>query len=160
MRQISKTDYLKFIPILCMVGVIFFQLYQVHVNGLSPWRGGGFGMYSSIHHNQRKIRVSLYTRQGEQFSFVSFKGEWGKLGDKARIYPNTSNMQHLAQTIHDKTWVYMPKSGGIRVAEENENIPPQYLLQIDSTQVQVLAPKLLDQKLNIGIQTIKSFVYK
>ena len=160
MKQVFYRNNLKYLPTLVMLLVIGFQLSQVYMHKLSPWRGGGFGMYSTIHHNQRKIRVTLYTDSGEPYTFISYTGEWGIVGDKARIYPHPSYMKDLAQQIHEKDWVYFPNTGGIRVADTNERVPSQYHLKIDSTQIDIWEPKLLDKPLNIGINPIKSTVYK
>lgn len=39
--------------LMCVVALL--QLYQVHVNGLTRWKGGGFGMYSEFHANSRQV---------------------------------------------------------------------------------------------------------
>lgn len=160
MKKVFYRNNLKYLPVLIMLSVIGFQISQVYMNELSPWRGGGFGMYSAIHHNQRKIQVTLHTHSGERYSFVSYRGEWGMDGDKARIYPTSFHLDHLGKVIHEKAWVYSPNTGGIRVADPNENIPAQYQLKIDSTQIDILEPKLLNDPLNVGISQIKTRVYK
>lgn len=52
----------KYGVLLLLIGVAFHQMYQVD-NGLSRWKGGGFGMYSEIHYNQVKIFVRFMAKQ-------------------------------------------------------------------------------------------------
>lgn len=42
------------VPVIALI-VITFQVVMVKTNQLSRWKGGGFGMYSEIHHGHNEI---------------------------------------------------------------------------------------------------------
>ena len=50
--------------ILCLVAFLHFYLVRTH--GLTPWKGGGFGMFSTNDHEARLIEVWVADAQGER----------------------------------------------------------------------------------------------
>jgi hypothetical protein len=54
------------LPVLLMVGVALSQIGVAWVGGLSPWKGGGFGMFSTVDSPAaRFLRIYLVTDDGE-----------------------------------------------------------------------------------------------
>jgi hypothetical protein len=57
-----KESLLKYGLPLLIVSVVLIQFYQVYFQNLSPWKGGGFGMYSTYHPASRQIWAKVNTR--------------------------------------------------------------------------------------------------
>ena len=57
--MILKNSLLKFLKIggipLLLTTVVLRQIVLVHTVGLSPWHGGGFGMFASIDRDERRV---------------------------------------------------------------------------------------------------------
>ncbi len=52
-----KKFFLKYGIGLFLILVCILQLYFVKTQKLSPWKGGGFGMYSGLHYNHYEIWI-------------------------------------------------------------------------------------------------------
>ncbi len=53
------------VPVL-LIGIAVQQMLWVHVDGLSPWKGGGFGMFSTV--DKRILRVQVVRGEGPPYS--------------------------------------------------------------------------------------------
>lgn len=60
---------LKRLPVFILLTVAVIQLASHKGRRLSPWKGGGFGVYSDIHPAYNKVRLTVKTDQG---SFIFF----------------------------------------------------------------------------------------
>lgn len=60
------------VPLLLVV-VASHQFYRVHADGLSSWRGGGFGMYGGYHPTQNDLWWTS-TETGESVRYTKKKG--------------------------------------------------------------------------------------
>jgi len=72
-----KILFLKYGIACLLLAVTFLHLYFVRTKNLSVWKGGGFGMYSTAHHNHREIWI----RAGKL-------GAWMPI-DSLGIFPNS-----------------------------------------------------------------------
>ncbi len=52
------------LPVLLLVGVAASQLTLAHREALSPWSGGGFGMFSTLDHRSRRHVHAFVLRPG------------------------------------------------------------------------------------------------
>ncbi len=98
MASTSKTLLLKYgIPCLAVV-VIMVQLYNVHINNLSRWKGGGYGMYTEIHYQGNQIYItgmsvdSLISNNSINESFRYLK-----------LMPNEKNLEEAAKQVLNST---------------------------------------------------------
>lgn len=98
MASTSKTLLLKYgIPCLAVV-VIVVQLYNVHINNLSRWKGGGYGMYTEIHYQGNQIYItgmsvdSLIANNSINESFRYLK-----------LMPNEKNLEKAAKQVLNST---------------------------------------------------------
>ena len=66
--MILKYSLLKFLKVgavpLLMTAVALRQIVLVHTAGLSPWHGGGYGMFASIDRDERRVITAQRTGCG------------------------------------------------------------------------------------------------
>ena len=58
--------FLPFLPPVLLCLVAFSQVYLVRAQNLSPWKGGGFGMFSTNDDEARRIEVWVIESEGER----------------------------------------------------------------------------------------------
>lgn len=95
----ARTDLLlSLIPALLLFVVALHQTYLVHAQGLSPWKGGGFGMFSTTDTSQeRHLRVRVSGPGGEREIDLP-DPLWGQAG-LAIILPSERRLRALAEAI-------------------------------------------------------------
>ena len=106
-----KKAYL-IVPTLSLV-IFFLQLYLVKNQNLSPWKGGGFGMFAHIDApDMRVIMVNGITTENDTIKIkVPFSGggEYGpythKMGLKLRTLPNMSKLEKLANMLIEDDYI-------------------------------------------------------
>ena len=71
MLKQSLLNFLKTgaIPLL-LTGVALRQILLVHTDGLSPWHGGGFGMFASIDRDERRVIKTQLIDCSHQQEFI------------------------------------------------------------------------------------------
>lgn len=85
--------------VLLLASIAIIQLANAH-NGLSRWKGGGFGSYSEIHYSQVKIFVAFEVQKDElvdqEFEFEE-TDELNRLMQIAQRFPSEENCLALAK---------------------------------------------------------------
>jgi hypothetical protein len=66
---------IPYIPPILLCLVAFLQLFLVRAHDLTPWRGGGFGMFSTNDDESRLIEVWVTDAQGERPTVVTLE-QW------------------------------------------------------------------------------------
>ena len=90
--------------LLCAVAAT--QLYLVNTHDLSRWKGGGFGMFTTVDSpSSRFLRVYLDTPDGEVP--VLIPPDLRKLAQKTRVLPSDARMTELMDALREGTWVYL-----------------------------------------------------
>jgi hypothetical protein len=69
--RISMRRYLPHLPALLLLVVACIQVYLVRTQHLSPWKGGGFGMFSTNDDENRWMDIWVEDSQGERRIDVS-----------------------------------------------------------------------------------------
>jgi hypothetical protein len=86
------------LPSALLVSVALVQIVLARSAGLSPWKGGGFGMFASTDGTAARY-VRLYVRAPERSEEVvvrpSFEGE----AARARLFPSTFYLTRLARAV-------------------------------------------------------------
>jgi hypothetical protein len=78
--------------------------------GLSPWLGGGFGMFATNDHGAfRRVRVTELTRDGERP--VAVPSELERLQRHVREVPREANLRRLGAALRERT----PGLGALRI---------------------------------------------
>lgn len=100
--RLRKTTSYWIVPaILC--GVCFVQLYLFRFHNLSPWMGGGFGMFSSlVTVTSRILEITLHS-QGREIR-VAPPVEAQKGINRVRAMPSHYSVRQLAQQLFNLRW--------------------------------------------------------
>lgn len=87
------------IPVLLLACVWAFQLMLTQVYALTPWKGGGFGMFSVT--LVRDLKIEAYDRQGRAVLVdpLSFSKRHQRLNLRTLWMPNDGIMCHVAERI-------------------------------------------------------------
>jgi hypothetical protein len=86
-----------------LVAIACLQLYLAHAHYLSPWKGGGFGMFASIDSRRaRFLRYYLVTADGD--IPVEAPARLRPLIDEIRALPRFERMLYLADQLAQATW--------------------------------------------------------
>ena len=107
------------VPILLTI-VALTQMTIATTGDLTPWRGAGFGMFSTLDgHDLRGVRVEVVDGDGNRRPTAS--GEVGRDDDvrremvRARAWPTDARVQRLARTIARAPLLY-DNEGQVHVA--------------------------------------------
>ena len=99
------TTFRLIVPVfLCVVAAV--QLYLVDSRSLSRWKGGGFGMFTTVDSpSARFLRVYLTSESGEVP--VLIPRELKKLSQKVRVMPSKERLEELVDKLRKGTWVHL-----------------------------------------------------
>lgn len=115
---------LRHIAIVLLVAVAAGQVLVAHFSPLTPWKGGGFGMFSTFDSPQtRSLRVSVLTDSG--WAPVAF----ASAVDSRRLYaaismPTKIRLQQICASVADAHWTDqppVPRAGTERTLRENDD---------------------------------------
>ena len=99
---------IKMFPCILLSMVAFYQYHRVHSSNLNPWKGGGFGMFSSINPvYKRKLSVSLVAADGKVVRIpldsivrsFSSASEVAQLRAKLIMKPSYERVKQMASTL-------------------------------------------------------------
>lgn len=88
---------------ICLCLVAAFHLYRVTTAGQTPWKGGGFGMFSTFDaENARFVRAWVTTPEGPRP--IELPSELEKRVAELRAAPHQVGLDELAQRLAKRTW--------------------------------------------------------
>lgn len=94
----------------------------VETTHLTPWEGGGFGMFSTVDRGQaRFLRTYLITPDREVR--VELPPSVREYVWRLRVLPDTQRVQRLARVLADAPWVAEPLSRPVRVQPATRTAP-------------------------------------
>jgi hypothetical protein len=95
-RRRPPGGWLALLPAALLVAVACHQLWRVRADGMSPWLGGGFGMFSTLDSwSQRHLRAWV-VREGVRRQ-VEIPRELRDDVDRAVALPQESRLRRLAE---------------------------------------------------------------
>lgn len=93
---------LWFVPILAL-GIAVNQQLRSHNGNLSPWKGGGMGMFSDIQSpNTRKYRI--FVDIGSETYAASIRGHLKKPIAIIRTEPSQATADRIVRTLAQHSW--------------------------------------------------------
>jgi hypothetical protein len=102
-KKIQHFSNLFIAPVLLII-IACIQIYRAHVFDQSPWKGGGFGMFSSTDApGARFLRCYLITDREDVPVYVPHR--FRKPVRLARTVPTRENLSRVAQALAASTWV-------------------------------------------------------
>jgi hypothetical protein len=94
-------------PPAVLVGVALFQIHRVDVRDLTPWKGGGFGMFSTLDGREnRHLIITLLGDGGSTRVVADLPTSAGvqRLVARARAMPTAENLENLAGELAGLSW--------------------------------------------------------
>ncbi len=89
---------LQVLPCALLILVAGHQLFLVYTQHLTPWHGGGFGMFSTIDDGlNRSLRVALLESGGQRT--VEIPHELDEQSDRIQALPSERAMQRFASAL-------------------------------------------------------------
>lgn len=100
----TLNDYLAPALLVLVAGVQFFSAFA---NDQTPWKGGGFGMFSTVDSpGARYLKIYLVSDDGEVA--VRLPPRLSRLRRIIRTLPTQENLDLLARALNEETWVEAP----------------------------------------------------
>ena len=150
-----------FVPSLLLIIICFVQIYLSNFSVLTPWKGGGFGMFSSV--NNRFIHMHLYDK--DKFYCSDVPNSLKRNRRQMENFPTQRLLKNYASQMISRPWVkktYYLSDGSIteraRIVEDYERIWNQN----DSIYFDALSIEIYDYEFNgitgqLDIQKIKEY---
>ncbi len=123
------------VPVL-LASVALTQMVVASTTELTPWRGAGFGMFSTMDgHDLRGVRIEVVTEDGDTLPFNARRLRGApRLGGpfvQARAWPTPTRLERLGEAVIDEPLV---------VDEDDVVIPAEQLVDVDPQLTEPLAP--------------------
>ena len=140
-----KNTFLKtlgWLPCILLLAGAINHFVLVQTGNLSPWLGGGFGMFAStdVAHS-RLLVVTAVNENGDEYT-VPLKGRLKKLKRRARGLPGRSQLEVLAR----KTWEKLERK------PVDETGSPLASLRIEVWRTRYQANSLQPQQTQIALE--------
>lgn len=132
-----KQYWLPLIPILVLVIIACNQMLIQKLNQMDAWKGGGFGMFSTI--SDRFIHIHLI--HNNSFECADFPASITHTLRKLTKHPTEEKMMQLAKQLSQRTWVYKnikPHEPSIIMIEPNQSLlQTDEVVRFDGIEIQV-----------------------
>lgn len=92
------------VPAIVLAAVAVGQMVVARTSDLSPWKGGGFGMFSTIDSPGARVLRAFLVRGGEEIP-VRVPGALRELASEVRTHPSQERLDELAESLAAGTWV-------------------------------------------------------
>jgi hypothetical protein len=87
--------------LLCAIACL--QIYLAMTKSLSPWKGGGFGMFSTVDSPDARF-LRIYLVNGHEETAVLLPDNLKKLGREVQTIPSAALASDLARRLANGTW--------------------------------------------------------
>jgi len=108
-RLPTRTKLLVLAPTILLCAIAARQFWLATTDTLSPWKGGGFGMFATNDSpGNRFVRITGFTSEGEQVRVSIGTAAIGLRPDlmsRLRSYPGEHDLQSLADALVGSTFV-------------------------------------------------------
>ena len=98
-----KNHWVGFIPVVLLILIALNQIYLHNVDYLNRWKGGGFGMFSTV--VRRYFHIHLIYKGG--FECAEPHIEMRKQFDKISNYPKYLALEKLTKNLRSITLIYL-----------------------------------------------------
>ncbi len=113
-KSISDYPWRCYLAPVLLITVVVGQRYLMYFHKLDPWKGGGFGMFSSVSaRNLRQMTVTLVTSGGIEHRFppstiasrIPLNGDMRRQRSRLLTMPRVAVLQRLADRLAAAQWV-------------------------------------------------------
>ena len=89
-----------------LIAIACLQFYLVQTQGLTPWKGGGFGMFSTVDSGgARFLRIYLTSQDQETAVPLPRSDAYSRLEDEIQRFPRQRLLNQLTAKLATETWV-------------------------------------------------------
>lgn len=103
--------------LLCAIACL--QIYLAMTKSLSPWKGGGFGMFSTVDSPDARF-LRIYLINGGEETPVLLPDNLKTMGLKAQTIPSSALLFKLAQRLAKGTWAPYRMTDPVRYYQSNQ----------------------------------------
>jgi hypothetical protein len=147
----------SYLPTIVLSLVVIHHIYQTSTHGLTRWKGGGFGMFTTIDSGYtRFVRLYVTTDQGATFP-VELPAEHRAELERARYLPGELATAALADKLLRREWVWADKTTlpgvGVPAPHATSSSPPRIRLAKSQEHALSNAQRVEVQAIRIEILT-------
>ena len=100
-RHVAGRRWRTLLPVALLLAVAAMQVVLTRASALSPWKGGGFGMFSTTDDSgRRSVKVFVTARDRSEELAVAPSLE--DAASRAAVLPGRSQLTRLAQAVLDR----------------------------------------------------------
>ncbi len=150
-----------YVPALMFGLVVAHHAYQVSAHGLTRWKGGGFGMFSTIDYPpNRFLRLFIVTDQNETIRARSPE-EFGREFTRAESLPYDPQTQVFVNRLAQLAWIRGEVSGGLNgLSAEADKTQPAYSTARLANRDELAKPEVRPIRVYKAIIHIYSLAYE
>ena len=104
--------------LLCAIACL--QIYLAMTKSLSPWKGGGFGMFSTVDSPDARF-LRIYLINGNEETAVPLPDQLKKLGREVQTIPSAALASDLARRLAHGTWTPYRLTDPVRHYQNTQN---------------------------------------
>ena len=97
--DLKRDRWMMFIPVMLLLGVWVLQVTLTQTHDLTPWKGGGFGMFSVT--SQRDLVITVVDAEGQRLPVdsASIEDRHRRLYWRTLAMPSSESLCHLAEVL-------------------------------------------------------------
>lgn len=142
------------VPVL-LVAIAAFQIYLAQSETLSAWKGGGFGMFSTVDQPQsRWVRAHMETASDRHVLLLGSPATdppgLGRMVRRARAMPSQGALDDLAAAVGHASWTV--DQGQLRAVTD----PSTAAIEVDAVEIEVLRLRYTRRSSTAAAQLIGS----
>ena len=111
------------IPPALLVAVALNQLRLVHTDDLDPWKGGGFGMFSTSEGSSARHTHVFISESGREFEF-DLPDDLEETEDRVLVLPSEAWLAAFASEIADSAATETPALTAVRIEVWQTRLDP------------------------------------
>ena len=102
------------LPMFLLLAVAYAQVALVRTADLSPWKGGGFGMFSTTDDSGRR-RVRVFVSAPERSEELAITPSLEEAAMRAAVLPADAELSRLARAVVDREHRYRRPVDSVRI---------------------------------------------
>ena len=110
----KRSRIVAYVPAIVLACVALIQVYLVNAHGLSPWKGGGFGMFSTIDGTRNRL-LRLYIVRGPEERRIEIPRGLEADVLRARLLPTDRNLTAVAERFVEQSGDRIRGTDAVRV---------------------------------------------
>ncbi len=107
--RVTRHRVAVFLPVIVLCGVATLQSYDVRAHHLSPWKGGGFGMFSTVDSVRARFIRARVRVDGRELP-VALPRALRPIARSVRAMPQPDRLASLARDLMEAPWVELVTS--------------------------------------------------